>query len=338
MAVRVLFYNTFLLRVLRLPGGRWVHTKPAVEPRVDEIAGALAAASYDVAALAEVFSSHDRERLVRRATGAAPDADHLAVGPPARPPSTLTSSGLATLSAHPIVRSATHVLRHRGRRLRDSDVWASKGVLLTEVDLGQAGNLELYSTHLMYGGDLVRSEARHRNPELHDVRQAQVEELLAFVDATHRPGNVALVVGDFNIDAEGRGPNGRAPSVEGADAAARLAESMDRAGFDDVWARWGEGPGWTCDLLAEPERFPTDPSEPDLCAEPADPSRPGDHLARIDLAFLQRAVPGHDVEVEVQRIRRRPFERPADARSRDLITTMSDHLGLHLELEVRSPT
>jgi len=332
--VRVLFYNTFLLRALRLPGGRWLHQKPEVPARVREIGAALQDA-YDVAALAEVFVPEDREVLVAAAGTGAPSALAVAIGPDAHPPAALTSSGLVTLSRRPLVRQATHELRERGRRRSDSDAWAAKGVLLAEVDLGQPGNLEVYSTHLFYGGDLWRSAARHRSPALHRIRQAQVEELLAFVDATHRPGNVALVVGDLNIDAEGNGPDGQDPE-RGLAAAEDLREAMDVAGFDDVWSVAGNGPGWTCDLLVAPaERFPADPDDPELCLEPAPPAQPGDHLVRIDHAYLQRPTPSHAVEVAVRKVRRRTFPRPVDAPGRVAMPTMSDHLGLHLDLEAR---
>jgi len=329
VAVRVLFYNTFLLRVLPLPGGRWLHTKVAVEARAAEIGAALHQA-YDVAALAEVFRPEERDVLV--AAAGPDDALEVATGSAASAPTALSSSGLATLVRHPLVRDARHTFRSRGHRLRDVDAWSNKGVLMVEVDLGLPGNLEVYSTHLFYGGELLAAGERHTSAELPRVRQAQVEELLAFVDATRAPGNVALIVGDLNIDAYGKGPDGDVE--EGGVAAADLQQAMHDAGYDDTWTLAGDGPGWTCDLaVVPPERFPADPDEPDLCAEPAPDAEPGDHLVRIDYAFLQRPVPSHQVEVALQRVRRRTFPRPADAPERDQIATMSDHLGLHLELE-----
>lgn len=330
MAVRVLFYNTFLLRVLPLPGGRWLHTKVAVEARAAEIGAALHQA-YDVAALCEVFRPEERDALV--AAAGPDDALQVATGPPASPPTALSSSGLATLVRHPLVRSAQHTYRTRGSRLRDVDAWANKGVLMVEVDVGLPGNLEVYSTHLFYGGDLLAAGTRHASPDLPHIRQAQVEELLAFVDATRAPGNVALILGDLNVDAFGKGPDGDVE--ESRVAAADLQQAMDDAGYDDTWSLAGDGPGWTCDLaLVPPERFPADPAEPELCAEPAPEAQPGDRLVRIDYAFLQRPVPSHQVDVALQRARRRTFPRPVDAPDRDQIATMSDHVGLHLELDV----
>lgn len=325
----MLFLNTFLLRVGRLPTGGWLHEKPMVEERAREI-GAAVAGAYDVVALAEVFHAGEVANLLHAADVDPADA---VVGPTATPPSALTSSGLLSFAEHPIVRREAIAYRQRGRKLLDSDAWANKGALMAEVDLGLPGNLEVFSTHVFFGGDLVCSDHRHRSPQLPRIRQAQVQELLAFVDAVHRPENVALVVGDFNIDAEGRGPDGLAEAGDGAEAAERLRRSFDDAGFDDTWTLVGDGPGWTCDLLEAPEGFGLE-GEPEFCPEPAPAQQPGQHLSRIDHAYLQRPLPSHRLAVQVDRFRRRPFPRAADAAGRDLIATGSDHLGLHLELTV----
>jgi endonuclease/exonuclease/phosphatase family metal-dependent hydrolase len=161
------------------------------------------------------------------------------------------------------------------------------------------------------------------------IRQAQIEEMIAFADATRRPENVAVLVGDLNVDAHGRGPDGDID--EGAQPAAALQRSFADAGYDDAWALAGQGPGWTCDLLLAPNQFRVDAAEPDLCAEPA-AAATGHHEVRIDYAFLQRPVPAHGFDLRLDRVRRRPFPRPAGAPDLDQIATMSDHLGLHLEL------
>ena len=332
VAVRVLFWNTYLLKVGSLPGVRPLHEKPLVGARAEEVGAVLAADAYDVVALAEVF----REQEVRPLLHAAGvDAVAAVRGPLADRPRTVTSSGLLSWAGHPIVRHESTEFVRRGRRLSDSDAWASKGVLLVEVDLGLAANLEVFSTHLFDGGDLLRSRARHRSPEIPEIRHAQVQQLLGFVDAVHRPENVALGVGDFNVDAEGRGADPEAPSGEGADAAARLAEVMGDAGFDDAWPMVGTGPGWTCDLRQAPaDRFPADAEQPEMCAEPAPPARPGDPLSRIDHAYLQRPMPSHRIDVQLRAFRRRAFPRAEGAPASNVMRTLSDHAGLHLELEL----
>jgi endonuclease/exonuclease/phosphatase family metal-dependent hydrolase len=331
LAIRLLFWNTYLLKVGAGPGGLTLHEKPLVETRAPEV-GAAVRDAYDVTALAEVFRPQEVAAVL---AGAGVDPEAAVRGPATAAPSSFTSSGLLTFARHPIVRTEQVVFRTRGRRLRDSDVWSRKGVLMVELDLGLPGNLEVFSTHLFYGGDLLWSGARHRSPEIAEVRQAQVHELLGFVDAVHHPANVALVVGDFNIDAEGRGADGWAQPGEGAEAAALLRGMFDDAGFDDAWTSVGDGPGWTCDLVEAPdERFEPDPAEPHLCAEPAPAALPGDQLSRIDHAYLQRPTPSHRLDVRIGRFRRRAFPRSEQAPDHDVMATLSDHLGLHLELEV----
>jgi len=326
--LRVLFYNTFLLRVLPLWGGRWVHAKPAIDARRREIGAALVG-GYDVAALAEVFTDDDRAALLDSWRVAEDDDLAVAVGPGAGLPGAVTSSGLVTVARRPLVRSAHHTYRARGHRLLDVDAWANKGVLMVEVDVGlPGGNLEVYSTHLMYGGDLL-SKRRRADPEVPRVRQAQAEELLAFAEATRKPENVAIIAGDLNVDAYGRGPDG--DLHEGHAPVAALQQAFADAGYDDGWDLVGEGQGWTCDLLVEPDAFPLDPDTPDFCAEPA-PDRGGRHLVRIDYAFVQRPQPTHGFDLRLDAFRRRPFPRPDGAPEHDVLATMSDHLGLHLEL------
>lgn len=225
--MRVLFWNTFLLQV-RL-GPLFLHHKPLVEVRAREIGAALAAADFDVVALAEVF---DRPEQAVIGEG----WSHVAAGPAAaRWPVPTKSSGLMTLSRRPIRASRTWRYGVRGTRRRDSDAWAAKGVLMVEVATDDPDvNLEVYSTHMFYGGDLLGPP---RSPD--GVRDAQVGELLAAVERWHTPGNAALVVGDFNIVAAG--PQGE-----------RLGERMAAAGFADVWVAHGDGTGCTCDLL-EPD-------------------------------------------------------------------------------------
>ena len=77
-----------------------------------------------------------------------------------------------------------------------------------------------------------------------------------------------------------------------------------------------------------------DAAEPELCAEPAPSAQPGDHLSRIDHAYLQRPMPTHRIDVRLERFRRRSFPRADGAPGRDVMATTSDHAGLHLELDV----
>ncbi|MCB1017446.1 MAG: hypothetical protein KDB10_20330 [Acidimicrobiales bacterium] len=335
--LRLLFLNAFLLRTGRLPlpgRARYLHAAPAVDARAHEL-GARLAGRYDVAALCEVFDPGERRAIVagwhRRPGGRR--RPRTASGPPVltRRLPLVKSSGLLTVVDGPaVVRTATHRYRTRGHRGLDADAWAHKGALLVEVDAGSPCHLEVYSTHLIAGGGfLVGRDDSHRSA-VADHRQAQAHELLDFVRRTHRPGNASLLVGDFNVDACSPDP-----------AYGELAAAMGEAGFVDVWAEHGTGPGWTSDLLDRPDAIATpDPEDPDRCLDvgagrAADAGDGGvEPGKRIDHAWL-RAPAGGDGDaptVTVRAIRRMAFPRPAGAEGHDELAFLSDHLGLHLDL------
>src|SRR5262249_31596508 len=132
---------------------------------------------------------------------------HLQVGP--GPHGSKISSGLLTICQDiNIVRTESRVFGSAGNMNRDTDAWARKGVLLTELDL-HVGHLELYSTHLFFGGGFpihVRSPILEIGgdpsaEERTEIQFAQIDELTRFVRDTHHPENVVMIVGDFNLDA-----------------------------------------------------------------------------------------------------------------------------------------
>jgi endonuclease/exonuclease/phosphatase family metal-dependent hydrolase len=325
--VRVIWYNAFLLHVeLPRPGGPiTIGAKPAWRARAAEIGRALAG-QYEVAALSEVFDEPEREAVLAGWDGR--PATH-AVGPGrASIPMVGKSSGLVTVTdGLPVVRRAARRFRAKGAHWRDADAFASKGVLLVEADVGAAGNLEVYSTHLIAGNDFLK---RPGGPAATaTVRHKQVEELVAFIREVHRPGNVALVVGDFNVPAQ--------PADGDERGYERLRRVLDSEGFDDVWAAHGRGPGFTaCDGVPGSVCRP-DPEAPEYCAEPAVVT-PGTRAARIDYAWLQRRHPAHLVAASVTSIRRRSFPRHPGADGYEAAPFLSDHLALDLALHVGSPS
>ncbi|MBL8774388.1 MAG: endonuclease/exonuclease/phosphatase family protein [Acidimicrobiales bacterium] len=340
--LRCCFYNAFLLRAARvpLPGrARYLHSAPAVDARSREL-GRRLAGRYDVAALCEVFDQSEHRALVSgwHGRGGRHGRPRTAAGPPVllrRVPLVKTSGLLTVVDGHAVARTATHLYRTRGHRFLDADAWAHKGALLVEVDVGLAANLEVYSTHLIWGGDLLVPRERHHRSAVADFRQAQAHELLDFVRRTHRPGNATLVVGDFNIDA-----------LHPSSAYTDLTGAMGDAGFDDLWLTHGTGPGWTCDLRKAPEVIAVaDPDDPDRCldrasredqaqadAPPEDGNEPG---KRIDFAWLRRPTGEDGVAVEVRAVRRLAFPREPGVPGYDELPFLSDHLGLHLELALR---
>ncbi len=336
ITLRLLFLNAFLLRPVSLGLGplRWEPgAAPAVADRATEL-GRTLVGEYDVIALAETFTPADRERVLAGWEGRPRPA--IAVGPEGGwrrdAGRTTVSSGLVTIVDGPVlVRTQQHRYTTGGHRLADADPWAAKGVLLVEVDVGLPGRIEVYSTHLCAGGGLL-PVGGDRLVGTDAVRRAQAAELAAFVQAHHRPGNLAVVAGDMNVAER---------SAHTADPAAPhrdLATALAPAGLDDLWEGAGRGPGPTSGLdrhgaalgVLDPtdERFASDDAAPAEVTGP-DGLEPSE---RIDRVFVQRPQPRHEVEVRDTVIRRRPFPRRADAPERHRLAHLSDHLGLHVEL------
>lgn len=340
--VRLLFLNAYLLRPVSLGIGRrrWEPgAAPAVADRADELGRTLAGA-YDVVALSEVFTGADRDRVVRGWTSAGRNPD-VVVGPPggrgrAQGP-TLVSSGLVTVADGPqVVRSDWHRFAAQGHRLADADPWAAKGVLLAELDVGLAGHVDLYSTHLCAGGGLLPGFGR-RAAATDVVRREQAAELAGFVTATHRPENLVVVVGDMNVSVVS----------DGSDDPARpqrdLLATLGALGLEDLWDRGDRGPGPTSSMDRFPDAVgPPDPSD-DRLADDAPRASTGvsagarsDRGARIDRAFVERTTEQHQIIVRHATIRRRRLPRRPGAPDSDRLAHLSDHLGLHVELRLRS--
>ena len=301
--------------------------RPACEARADELGRALAG-RYDIVALAEVWDE-DAKRAVRAGWAGRPVTTTVGARPSLLPPAMKGSGLMTVVDGHPVVRSAVHTFRQRGAYGRDADAGANKGVLLTEVDVGAAGNLEVYSTHLIAGNDFFRKRPGGPAGANADIRQQQVEELVAFVEATHRPGNVALVVGDLNTPASDPAEDDPVAQYQA------LAGVMDAAGFDDLWLTHGSGPGFTSwrgrsAASAGPTRRPP-------TSVPSPPSRPPTiGSTRIDHAWLQRPAGAHRADVAVEAFRRRSFPRVPGTDGYEALPFLSDHLALHLELTVTS--
>lgn len=155
--------------------------------RMGLIGRSLARLDPDLVSLQEAFIDSDRRSLLRELEGSrlAHRAyfDYGKVG-----------SGLLVLSAHPIVETDYREFSVRGKWYKPwhGDWWAGKGVGLARVRL-PGGDVDVYHTHM---------HAAYNRPGGSDeylaVRLSQIRELLAFVDATTRPGVPALLLGDFN--------------------------------------------------------------------------------------------------------------------------------------------
>jgi hypothetical protein len=348
--VRAVFWNTWLLRPRlwrggpAIPGGEHLSLAPDVTHRAP-LVGAALAGRFDVCALGELFEESE-QGAVRRAWD---DAD-AATGPGRRGP--LTGSGLVTVVDRDrarLVHTATHAYRSGGD-LRDSDSFATKGALLTRIavrgtgagdgDDGEGDEVELdvVSTHLFAGGDLFPIPGADDRSRHHRARMAQVDELVAFVQAERDPALPLLLVGDLNVPAHDPDPVLDHPEDRYRD----LLEHLAPLAATDLWAAHGIGPGPTC-TFAEPADLPPDPDEPDRVVDRPDGASADDPSPacgeRIDYLFLappatpppgsrSAAVAG----IQVDRPRRWAF--PGREPRGGVAGSLSDHLALSVTLHL----
>jgi endonuclease/exonuclease/phosphatase family metal-dependent hydrolase len=336
--LRLVAWNTFLLRPRLIPRGLPLPAvgemaAPAVADRAVAIGQALAGA-YEVSALTEVFDPIER-RLVLGGWDGRPGVSALA-GPersfPPRGPAAFASSGLFTVvDGLPLTRTEQLRYQTRGDRRHDADAWSNKGALLVEVDPlgGSAGKVEIYSTHLLFGTGLLPGRLAADPERRHQLRMQQVDELVAFVAGAHRPENLVVVVGDFNVPAHDAA-QGRRPDRWRLDLTSRMA----RLGLVDAWIERGVGPGPTYGR-ADAGFDDEDPDCPGRLADDPARAEAGAERARIDYIWVQSASLEHRLEVSIGRPRRRAFPRPADAPDHARLPRLSDHLAVELDLVVR---
>ncbi|HEY4375964.1 MAG TPA: endonuclease/exonuclease/phosphatase family protein, partial [Acidimicrobiales bacterium] len=201
-ALRVMFWNAWLLHprlwpnVPKIPGLEGV-----VAPNLPERANAIGQAlpgRFDVMAFSETFEPDEREALV---AGWAGRPNVTVANGPKRRAGFFTNSGLVTVvDGLPVTRQANAPYKTSGQWWRDSDGMAHKGVLLVEVDPGEGlPHVEVYSTHLFAGGGWIPAPGHADHLRHHDVRMAEADELVAFVERRHHAGNVVVVCGDMNV-------------------------------------------------------------------------------------------------------------------------------------------
>lgn len=310
----------------------FIAAKPEREQRAREI-GAAIGPDYDVAALCEAFEPASQDRIVINAKASKPGLQ-AAVGPDAE--GELAGSGLLTLAlgralAEPETR---YTFSTKGDPLRDSDAWSNKGVLRTVIDVG-LGRLEIYSTHLMAGGDFdiykyVGLVIPDVNPSVFTAQRAQLAELRDFYRSTHNPRNVALIVGDFNLSALDEREYGA------------VIDSMHELNMLDVWPyHRHRNPPTTADATAVPRGDTSASNDGNSSSEVGricdldsaarycvDTSQP-EKTSRIDYIFVENPRPEHTFTLDVRRVLRRPFPRTAGSEK-----WLSDHLGLDTVLIV----
>lgn len=353
--MRFLTYNTYLLQALIqfpiiLPDIS-VKAKPALHERAHEI-GQIIANEYDLASLYEVMQEEQRDEILA-AWGSSPPESFYGG----------TLSSLLTVStAFPIGRRETKTYKSKGKATAvelipvigptvdvslDSDFYARKGVMMTEL-ITPHGTVEVFSTHLMFGGGLgaavetvinaVTPFERHiaeSNPdERFSTQMEQIEELIEFYKQHHHANNVAILCGDLNID--GSDPNRFGP----------LQSRLAAIGMKDWWAH---GPFENNLIGGQTSRNDDDDSKPreadfnnictnlpgtvELCDDTLAPGYPPpvDCAGRFDYIFVEEPQSSHDCILDLTRIRRREFRRSTETEGQMFL---SDHLGLETTLLV----
>ncbi|WP_226004526.1 RICIN domain-containing protein [Natrinema salinisoli] len=319
---RLLAWNAWLLEVSIL--GVTVESAPEPDERAFEIGEALAANGYDIAALCEVFGDGFRNG-VRDGLDAGGATHRDRVGPTAEWNDVGPGSGLQTFltgdRADRLIVSANEMeFDEKGAEWCDSDYYARKGVLHTEINVGP-GNVDLYSTHLFAGGGLPFCD--DTPTDRYEARGNQVEELIAFVESTTRPENVTMVMGDFNI-------------ARNRTEYDHLVGLMDDLGMYDAWEAHGGNPepgaaGTNDDAFGEGCLVDPDDESPYYCDE-ADSSDAGN---RIDYILVEEPKPDHTFELDVSGMKRASFWRgsgdPLEFYDEDGSPNYrSDHMGLEL--------
>ncbi len=293
-------------------------------PRVAERAPLVGAAikdRFDVIALGECFEEPEQTAVA----AAWPEAEMVS-GPLRRGPR--AGSGLATLT-DPRSVSVDHVAQHRyraGGDLRDSDTFATKGALLTRIRLGGPGGprLDVVSTHLLAGGDLLPLPGADDSVRHHAARMGQTDELASFIESERQPGVPVLLVGDFNVQRHNRSLADPAGDYDD------LAVRLERIGLADLWAEHGVGPGHSC-TFTDSAQLPPDPDEPDQVADDPDADPATEPGERIDYLWLAPAADG-SVTVEVDRPRRWAFSGRGVRGGAG--GSLSDHLALSVTLHL----
>jgi len=320
---RLGFWNTWLLRPRLWPGGPALpgadrFFAPDVERRAP-LVGAAVRGRFDAVALAEVFEAEEQRAVADAWPGVA------SVAGPLRRGLRRTNSGLLTLAdpASAVVEGSERLAYRSGRDPRDSDTFAAKGALLVHLGRTDGGpGIDLVSTHLMAGGDLLPIPGHDDRERHHRTRMAQVDELVAFVDRHRDRARPLLLAGDLNVIAEHPGHPESAATYR--DLLAHLAPLGGR----DLWADLGVGDGPTCTFTAAAD-LPPDPADPDAVDDhvPAPPPP----AERIDYLWLVPAATGPLVATPA-RPRRLAF--PGRAARGGPAGSLSDHLALAVDVEV----
>ena len=292
-----------------------IEEKPALKERASEIGAAIAnGAGGDIAVLCEIWADDLFERIVAPIKNAGlglqvikgPQAKGMGLG-----------SGLYVLGINqPITEMDRHVFKNKGHPLKDADFHSRKSIILNQIDV-DVGVIDLYSTHLHSGGDLPDLKIVNNVPSEEDkqaVRLAQCAEMVAFINATHDKTHIAILTGDFNVNAVDQ------------TAHFNLVSLMAQANLFDAWSIQYEGTavgktnGDFHKVCAGASGSHCDEAKSSLTEASG---------SRIDYVFVEAPTISHTFNLDLTVIRRNPFKRAVATEKQEF---MSDHLGLSFGL------
>uniref|UniRef100_A0A914XM65 sphingomyelin phosphodiesterase n=1 Tax=Plectus sambesii TaxID=2011161 RepID=A0A914XM65_9BILA len=154
--------------------------------RLAKLAEALAAGTYDIVALQELWDESDFVKIKDAVRSTLPFSHYYHSG--------LTGSGVCILSRFPIVSTLMHRYSLNGyaHHIHRGDWFGGKVVGMAEVEIGDL-NINVYSTHL-------HAEYDKENDLYLPHRLCQAFELSQFVKHTAKGAHLSLVTGDFNME------------------------------------------------------------------------------------------------------------------------------------------
>lgn len=316
---------------------------PQIERRASEIGTELAGSDYDVVAMCENFRQSERQAIQSKLSNVADVHAKPGSGDISMFDIPTLHSGLHTLTTGEtnIVSRDAVAFDAQGDYVRDADFYGNKGVQYTEIDVG-AGNVDLFSTHMIAGGGLPidpEEDIPFADPDPPGLYRAkQIRQMRDFILDKQKPENLTIAAGDFNVD------SANPDTVNGRDLYNLLHAELGKAGLYDAWERHGGPVGTTTLKGGQPgglDRARIDPENPDYFE--SDGQRrdyPDVEDKRLDYIFVQEAQPEHSFEFDVDSIRRRHFWREKVgallfwADKDDVPNYASDHVALELNMTV----
>lgn len=234
--LKVLSWNTFLLPPLKLPLVGSVMNNTQQEDRAQQMGKQLTEQDHDILFFQETFHKKSRNILEEELKSKFP---HHAY-PEKKKFGTLTGSGLAIYSRHPMQMLEEIVFEHT----KGTDKLARKGAMLVEITLPSGKKVQFVNTHLQ----------AWNNPGAVKVRQQQLQEIKDLMARHKKDGVAQFLVGDLNVNGNLPTEFNEAIRILSMEPAKLQGELQITNGFDTVCYKnpGGEPEGeWLDHLFSE---------------------------------------------------------------------------------------